>query len=182
MKLMTEKEIKEKLGLVHVITGDGRGKTTSALGLAIRASGRGLKCYIIQFMKGFEYGELFALRKLPDMKVRQFGRAEFVFKEKPLKIDFEQARAGLEHAKQIVQSNEYDLVILDEINVAVDYKLIPLEEVVELIKRKPPCVELVLTGRYAPREIIELADYVTEMRELKHPYQKGILARKGIEY
>ncbi len=174
--------LKEKLGLVHVITGEGRGKTTSALGLAVRASGRELKCYIIQFMKGFEYGELFTLRKLPNVEIKQFGRSEFVSKEKPLQIDFEQARAGLEHARQIIQSNKYDLVILDEINVAISYELIPLEEVIELVKNKPAHVELVLTGRYAPKELIELADYVTEMKEVKHPYRKGVLAREGIEY
>lgn len=165
-----------------MITGDGRGKTTSALGLAVRASGRGLKCYIIQFLKGFEYGELLALKKLPDIVVKQFGRPGFVCRERPLQIDYEQARAGLDHAKEIIQSNVYDLVILDEINIAINYKLIPLEEVIELVKKKPATVELILTGRYAPKELIELADYVTEMKEIKHPYQKGILAREGIEY
>ncbi len=174
--------VERKLGLVHVITGDGRGKTTSALGLAMRAAGRGLKCYVIQFMKGFDYGELHSMIKLQNIKVKQFGRKDFVFKNKPLPVDFEQAKAGLEFSKKIVQSNEYNLVILDEINVAVDYKLITLEEVIELIKTKPSGVELILTGRYAPQEMIDLADYVTEMKEIKHPYQKGVLARKGIEF
>jgi cob(I)alamin adenosyltransferase len=174
--------LREKLGLVHVITGEGRGKTTSALGLAVRASGRGLKCYIIQFLKGIEYGECLALKKLPNIEVKQFGRPEFISKERPLQIDFELARAGLEYAKRIIQSNEYNLVILDEINVAISYKLIPLEEVIELVKNKPPNVELVLTGRYAPMELVELADYATEMKEVKHPYRRGVLAREGIEY
>ena len=170
-------------GLVQVYTGNGKGKSSAAFGLALRAIGRGLKVYIIQFIKGgFDYGELYMVDKLPSLKLKAFGRGKFVTEKPPGKEDVKLAEEALALAEEVVKSGEYDIVILDEINVALDLKLIRTERVVELIKNKPKHVELVLTGRYAPNEIIEVADLVTEMREVKHPFNKGFQARRGIEY
>ncbi|MCL6578518.1 MAG: cob(I)yrinic acid a,c-diamide adenosyltransferase [Candidatus Bathyarchaeota archaeon] len=170
-------------GIVQVYTGNGKGKSTAAFGLALRAIGRGLKVYIIQFIKGgFDYGELYIVDKLPNLTLKAFGRGKFVTEKPPEKVDVQFAEEALTLAEKIVKSGEYDIVILDEVNVALNLKLIKTGRVVELIKAKPKHVELVLTGRYAPNEIIELADLVTEMREVKHPYNKGFEARKGIEY
>lgn len=171
---------KLKTGLIHIYTGNGKGKTTSALGCSLRAVGQGLKVCFIQFMKGYEYGE--TKIKIKNLKVKQFGRAIFVNKENPNKKDIELARKGFEFAKKVINSKEYNLVVLDEINVAIDFNLIKLKDVLELIKNKPKEVEIVLTGRNAKKELIELADYVSEINEVKHPYQKGIKQRKGIEY
>ena len=170
-------------GLVQVYTGDGKGKTSSAFGLALRAVGRGLKVYIIQFIKGgFDYGELYVVDRLPNLKLKAFGRGMFVTERPPGKEDVEPAQEALALSQEVVKSGEYDIVILDEISVALNLKLISLEKVLELIKHKPKHVELVLTGRSAPEEIIKAADLVTEMREVKHPFHKGYQARKGIEY
>ena len=170
-------------GLVQVYTGDGKGKTSSAFGLALRAVGRGLKVYIIQFIKGgFDYGELYVVDRLPNLKLKAFGRGMFVTERPPGKEDVEPAQEALALSQEVVKSGEYDIVILDEISVALNLKLISLEKVLELIKDKPEHVELVLTGRSAPEEIIKAADLVTEMREVKHPFHKGYQARKGIEY
>lgn len=169
-----------KNGLIHIYTGNGKGKTTSALGLSLRAVGRGMKVCIIQFMKGYEYGE--TKIKIKNLKIFQFGRAGFVDKKNPSKEDVELAKEGYEFAKKVIKSKKYDLVILDEINVAIEFKLIKLEDVLELIKNKPKNLELILTGRYAKKELISIADYVSDINEIKHPYQKGIKARKGIEF
>jgi len=170
-------------GLVQVYTGNGKGKTSAAFGLALRAIGRGLKVYVIQFIKGgFDYGELYIVGKLPNIKLKAFGRGKFVTQRPPGKEDVELAHEAFVLAEEVVKSGEYDIVILDEVNVALNLELISLEEVLELIKDKPKHVELVLTGRYAPEEIIKAADLVTEMREVKHPFNKGFSARKGIEY
>jgi len=170
-------------GLVQVYTGNGKGKSSAAFGLALRAIGRGLQVYIIQFIKGgFDYGELYLVDKLPNLTLKAFGRGKFVTTKPPEKEDIELAEEALQLAKEVVESGEYDVVILDEINVALNLKLITLEKVLELIKKKPKHVELVLTGRYAPSEIIENAQLVTEMKEIKHPFNKGHKARKGIEY
>jgi cob(I)alamin adenosyltransferase len=175
--------LKLEKGLVQVYTGNGKGKTTAAFGLALRAIGRGLKVYIIQFIKGgFDYGELYIVDKLPNLTLKAFGRGKFVTEKPPGKADVELAEEALALAEEVVKSGEYDIVILDEINVALNLKLIQIEKVLELIKNKPKHVELVLTGRYAPNEIIEAADLVTEMKEVKHPFNKGFQARKGIEY
>jgi cob(I)alamin adenosyltransferase len=163
-------------------TGDGKGKTTAAIGLGIRAVGEGLKVCMIQFMKGRRYSELETLEKIPNFTVAQFGRDEFVSKEKPEQIDIDLAHKGLAHAKEIIKQGKYDIVILDEINVAVDYRLLSTQDVVTLLKEKPEHVELVLTGRYASPEIIKHADLVSEILEIKHPYQKGIKSRKGIDW
>ena len=170
-------------GLVQVYTGNGKGKSSAAFGLALRAIGRGLKVYIIQFIKGgFDYGELYIVDKLPNLTLKAFGRGKFVTQKPAEKVDVEFAEEAFALAEEVVKSGEYDIVILDEINVALNLKLIQIEKVLVLIKNKPKHVELVLTGRYAPNEIIEAADLVTEMKEVKHPYNKGFQARKGIEY
>jgi cob(I)alamin adenosyltransferase len=170
-------------GLVQVYTGNGKGKTSAAFGLALRAIGRGLKVYVVQFIKGgFDYGELYVVDRLPNLKLKAFGRGEFVTETPPGKEDVELAQEALAFAEQVVKNGEYDIVILDEVNVALYLKLINLDSILELIKNKPKQVELILTGRYAPSEIIETADLVTEMKEVKHPFNKGYKAREGIEY
>jgi len=172
-----------QLGLIHVISGNGKGKTTSALGLALRAAGHGFRTLIIQFMKkGWMYGELRAFKNIPEIAIIQFGTPEFVDKANPRKIDFDEARAALDRACVAIIDEKWDLLILDEINVALDFKLISENDVIDLIKQKPKNLELVLTGRDASNVIIELADYYTEICERKHPYQRKILARKGVEY
>ena len=170
-------------GLTQVYTGDGKGKTSAAFGLALRAIGRGLKVYIVQFIKGgFDYGELHIVDNLPNLKLKAFGRGKFVTEIPPTKEDVKLAKEAFNLAEKVVNSKEYDLVILDEINVALNLKLVDVDEVIHLVRNKPEHVELILTGRYAPPEIIEVADLVTEMKEVKHPYTQGIPPRKGIEY
>ncbi len=169
--------------MTQVYTGTGKGKTTAALGLAMRALGHGLKVYIIQFMKGnIRYGELETARQLsPNFVIKQMGRETFVDRNNPDKIDIELAQRAFHLAKEVIAGEEYDIVVLDEINVAVDYGLISLEALLDLLDSKPDHVELILTGRYAKPEVIERADLVTEMVEVKHYYREGIHSRKGIE-
>ncbi|MBS7633536.1 cob(I)yrinic acid a,c-diamide adenosyltransferase [Candidatus Bathyarchaeota archaeon] len=170
-------------GLVQIYTGDGKGKTSAAFGLALRAVGRGLKVYVIQFIKGgFDYGELYVVDRLPNFCLKAFGRGQFVMSDPPGEEDVRLAEEALRLAKGVVGSGEFDVVVLDEVNVALSLKLISLEEVLNVIKNKPAHVELVLTGRGVPKELIEVADLVTEMREVKHPFRKGVSARKGIEF
>lgn len=170
-------------GLVIVITGNGKGKTTSAFGQALRAAGHGYKVFIMQFMKGRDYGEYKAARKyLPDITIRRSGLDSFVMRDNPAPVDIELARRGFELVKKAVASGKYNMMILDEINVAVDFKLIPLQELIDLIKSKPPALDLILTGRYAPKEILKLADTVSEVKEIRHHYAAGIKDRAGIEY
>lgn len=169
-------------GLVHIYTGNGKGKTTAAIGLGVRAVGAGFKVHMIQFMKGRRYSEIDAIEKIPGFTVRQFGRDEFVSKKNPAEIDINFAKDGLDYAREIISSGKYDLVILDEINVALDFNLVPLKEVLKLVNSRPKNLEIVLTGRYAPKELVEIADLVTDVGEVKHPYQKGIEARKGIDW
>ena len=170
-------------GLIQVYTGSGKGKTTAALGQAMRAAGQGLQVYIIQFMKGWPYyGELDTVGHHPNITLKQFGRPDYVDKEKPEPIDIRMAEEALQHAREVVTGGEYSLVILDEINVALEWNLITLDSVLDLLDQKPESVELILTGRYAHPEIIARADLVTEMHEIKHPYQKGVISRRGIEY
>ena len=171
-----------KKGLIHVYTGNGKGKTTAAIGLGVRAAGAGLNVLMIQFMKGRRYSELDALGQIKNFTVMQFGRDEFVSKEKPEQVDIDLAQKGLTYAKEIIHKNSYDVVILDELNVALDYHLISLPDVIQVLKEKPESLELVLTGRYASPEIIQLADLVSEILEIKHPFQKGVLSRKGIDW
>ncbi len=171
-------------GLIQVYTGNGKGKTTAALGLALRAAGHGLKTLMIQFMKGnIQYGELESAKRLtPYLTIKQMGRETFVSKTNPDPVDMEWAQRGLLLAKEAVLTGDYDIIVLDEINVAVDFNLIPLSEILLLLNSKPEQIELILTGRNAHPAILERADLVTEMVERKHHYQKGVKARKGIEY
>ena len=183
--------------MLIIFTGDGKGKTTSSLGLAVRALGSNLRVYMLQFLKSGTTGELFTIQKyLPGMKIMQFGvdavrerqqkLDEFTdkgsrFTFNPDEEEREAALMGFEHAKKIINSKEYDLVILDEINVVLDKGLIPINEVLDLIKEHGN-VELVFTGRDAPKEIIDAADYVNVVQKIKNPWDKGIKARKGIEF
>ncbi len=177
---MTEKNGK---GLVQVFTGNGKGKTTAALGTILRAAGHGLRVFIVFFMKGnYDYGEFSTLSKLPNVDMASFGFRHLTDPTNIKPKEVEQARLALSAARKAVLSGNYDLVVLDEVNVALGFNLIELDEVVKLIRDKPPHVELILTGRYADTKLIELADLVTEMVKVKHPFDKGIKARKGIEY
>jgi cob(I)alamin adenosyltransferase len=169
-------------GLIEVYTGDGKGKTTVALGIAFRALGHGYKVYMIQFMKSVCSGECIQAAKTKNFKIKSFGRASFVNKDNPDPLDIECAKEALNFAKEIVIEGKYDIVILDEINVALDFKLIDIANVINLIKNKPDHVELIFTGRHAPHEIIDVADLVSEIKEIKHPLSKGVSSRKGIEY
>jgi cob(I)alamin adenosyltransferase len=170
-------------GTVQVYTGDGKGKTTAALGLALRAWGHGARVLVIQFMKGrINYGELEATRKLEGFDVEQYGRETFVDRDEPAAEDVALAREALARAGQVVAENAYDLVVLDEVNVAVDYGLVETKEILDLVAAKPADMELVLTGRNAPAAFVEAADLVSEVREVKHHYREGVAARKGIEF
>lgn len=178
---MTKANVK---GLVQVFTGNGKGKTTAALGTVLRAAGQGLKILVIFFIKGsYADGEFSTLPKLPNVEIASFGLRKFIMD--PSNVNPEekaQAKAALSAAREAVTSGRYDLVVLDEINIALNFKLIETDEVIQLIKDKPSHTELILTGRNADSRIIEVADLVTEMVKIKHPYDKGIKARKGIEF
>ncbi|MGD0278147.1 MAG: cob(I)yrinic acid a,c-diamide adenosyltransferase [Smithella sp.] len=183
IKTTKKPAVRKDKGLVMVITGSGKGKTTAAFGQALRAIGHGYNVFVLQFMKGRKYGEFIAAGKyLPRLTIRMFGLDSFVMRDNPAAIDIELAQKGLDAAQKAIMGGKYDMVILDEINVALDFKLIMLKEVIELIKNKPPELDLILTGRYAPQEIIKLADTVSEVKEIKHHYAAGIKDRAGIEY
>lgn len=168
-------------GYFHIYTGNGKGKTTAALGLAVRAAGAGLKVYFAQFIKGGKYSELKALQRFDDLvTVEQFGLGRFI-KGKPRQADIEAARQGLARMKKVVASGEYGVVILDEANVALSCGLFSLAELEELIAARAEQTELVITGRGAVAELIDKADLVTEMHEVKHYYNSGVDARVGIE-
>lgn len=169
-----------EIGYVHVYTGNGKGKTTAALGLSLRAVCAGKKVFFGQFVKGMDYSELDAQKYLEGFSIKQFGRGCFIYNN-PVEDDIKAARAGLEECRKILASGEYDVVVLDEINIALYYKLFTVGEVIEMLNGRDPKTEVILTGRNAPDEIIEIADLVTEMKEIKHYYQKGVLARTGIE-
>jgi cob(I)alamin adenosyltransferase len=169
-------------GYIHIYTGPGKGKTTTALGLGLRAAGADFNVHMIQFMKGRRYSEIDAIENLPNFTISQHGRDEFVSKENPEQVDIDLAQKGFSYAKDNINNGKYDMIILDELNVAVDYNLIPLESVLKLIEKKPEKLELVLTGRDAHPDLIKIADVVTEMLEIKHPYQQGATARKGIDF
>lgn len=170
-------------GFIQIYTGNGKGKSTAAIGQAVRAAGFGLKTYIAQFMKEYPYNELNSLKLLHEwITIEQFAGDDFVIrKELPNKVEMDKARRGLENAKAKMLSGKYDIIILDEILVSIHFGLFNDEEVMTFMKMKPENVELILTGRYCPEKILEAADLVTEMKVIKHYYQEGVLARKGIE-
>ncbi len=170
-------------GYIQVYTGNGKGKSTAAIGQAVRAAGFGLKTYIAQFMKEYPYNEINSLKHLSEwITIEQFAGDDFVYrKELPNKIEMDKARRGLQMAKAKMLSGKFDLIILDEVCVSIHFGLFNDEEILTFMKMKPEKVELILTGRYCPDKIIEAADLVTEMKVIKHYYHNGVLARKGIE-
>lgn len=173
----------KKRGYIQVFTGEGKGKTSVALGMIMRATGYGLKCHITFFLKGkHELGEYETFSRLPNVEWAIYGRTDFMGPKDITEIDKKMAEKALETAAEALNSGRYDLVIWDEINVATAWKLIDLEKVLEIVRQKPPQVELVLTGRYAASETIAMADLVTELKKVKHPFDSGLPARQGIDY
>lgn len=170
-------------GYIQLYTGNGKGKTTAALGLALRAAGHGQKVYIGQFLKGQLYGELLAIRKyIPLVTIEQFGRKGFIHvTENPDDEDIDRARKGLQRCLKAMLSRKFRIVILDEVNVALHFGLLNEKDVLNFLNQKPADVEVVLTGRYAPPSLVKKADLVTEMKEKKHYYDKGVRSRPGIE-
>ena len=170
-------------GYIQIYTGNGKGKSTAAIGQAVRAAGFGLKTYIAQFMKEYPYNELISLKHLSEwITIEQFGGDDFVYKkEPPGKIEIDKAHRGLASAKARMMSGKYDIIILDEICVSIYFGLFSDEEILTFMKLKPENVELILTGRYCPEKLLDKADLVTEMKEIKHYYEKGVTSRKGIE-
>jgi cob(I)alamin adenosyltransferase len=171
-------------GYIQVYTGNGKGKTTAALGMALRAAGRGMKTYVAQFLKKGEYGELLAVKRyLPELiAIEQFGLPEFHHQKNGVSIaEREAAEAGMRAAKKAMVSGDYRIVVLDEINTLLHFKIIPVDPVLQLLAEKPEALEMILTGRYAPAEILACADLISDMNDVRHYYQKNILARTGIE-
>ncbi|MDD4143548.1 MAG: cob(I)yrinic acid a,c-diamide adenosyltransferase [Prolixibacteraceae bacterium] len=169
-------------GYIQVYTGNGKGKTTAALGLALRAAGAGKKIFFAQFVKGRIYSETEAVKKyIPEIKIKQYGLESFILNT-PTDRDIDAARKGLSEVSLIIEKGLYDMVILDEASIAVFFNLFSSSELIDVIKKKKPETEIVVTGRHAPAELIEFADLVTEMKDIKHYYTKGVEARKGIEY
>lgn len=173
----------EQNGLVLVYTGDGKGKTTAAMGLALRALGHDQRVLIMQFMKGLPSGEITALKRfIPTVDTLQCGREVFVNPDDPEEIDVRMARDAFAHARQVTRESDYDLVILDELNVAVNYGLVREDDVLAMIAAKNPTTSIVLTGRAASKKIMDAADLVSEVKEIKHHWRQGIEAQKGIEH
>ncbi len=174
-----------KNGLIIVFTGNGKGKTTAAMGQALRAVGQGMKVLMLQFIKGtWDYGELISIKKLePDFVIRPLGKG-FIRSKSKLndKEAIENINQSWEQAEKEILSDSYDMVILDEINYVIDFGLLPVDKMLTLLEKKPSRLHIVLTGRNAHEKVIERADLVTEMREIKHQYSKGIKAQKGIEF
>lgn len=170
-------------GLLMIFTGNGKGKTTAAIGLSVRAAGHGMRTCFIQFIKGsWHYGEMDALKRLSDLiDLEVMGRG-FTWKSDDLEKDKKEAKNAWEHAKKVILSCDYDIVVLDEFTYAINYSMVDLEDVVETFKKRPQRLHVVVTGRDAPDELIQIADLVTEMKEVKHPFKAGIKAQKGIEF
>jgi cob(I)alamin adenosyltransferase len=169
-------------GFIHIYTGNGKGKTTAALGLALRAVGAGKKVFFGQFVKGKSYSEIEAIKKyIPGIIIKQYGLGCFIVKS-PTRQDIRAAREGLTEVSEIMEAGAYDVVVLDEACIALFYNLFSVNDLVKAIRKKKEETELIITGRYAPPELIELADLVTDMKEIKHYYTTGVEARKGIEY
>lgn len=169
-------------GYVHIYTGNGKGKTTAALGLALRAVGAGKRVFVAQFVKGMKYSEVDIINnRFDEIEIRQYGLDCFIFNA-PTDADIEAARGGLNEVKSILCNPSYDLVILDEANIALYYNLFGVDELIDALRSRNDNMEVVITGRYAPEKLIEYADLVTEMKEVKHYYNNGVEARKGIEF
>lgn len=168
-------------GYIHIYMGNGKGKTTAAFGLAIRAALAGKKVFIGQFVKNMRYNETKIENYISNIVIKQFGRGCFII-ENPEEEDKEAARKGLDECSLLMSKGEYDLIILDEINIALYFKLLSVSDVINALKNKKQNVEVVLTGRYAPGELIEMADLVTQMVEVKHYYSKGVTSRDGIDH
>ena len=168
-------------GYIQIYTGNGKGKTTAALGLTLRAAGAEKKVLFAQFVKGQIYSEIKALQQfIPSVEIRQYGLARFI-RNTPAQEDIDTARKGLQEVSDMILSGEYDIVVLDEANIAIYYKLFSAGELIEVLKQKPDKTEIIITGRYAVPELIAVADLVTEMKEVKHYYNQGVHARIGIE-
>lgn len=168
-------------GYIHLYTGNGKGKTTAALGMALRAVGAGKKIFIAQFVKGMHYSELDVLNRFPEIQLKQYGLDCFIVK-KPRQTDIDAAQLGLSEVSEVIVQNKFDMVILDEICIAFHYQLIKIDKFILLLKNKPVETEIILTGRYAPHELYTIADLITEMKEVKHYYNQGVMARKGFEF
>ena len=169
-------------GYIHIYTGNGKGKTTAAFGMALRAIGAGKRVLIAQFVKGRPYSEIDAVNSfLPTITLKQYGLGCFIY-NKPTAKDAEAARNGLSEVSQIISESKFDVIILDEACIAIYYNLFSATELIEVLKKKPESMEIIITGRYATSELIEFADLVTEMKEIKHYYTQGVDARKGIEF
>jgi len=183
MDITTNPNSEKQTGLIQIYTGDGKGKSTAAFGLALRALGSGLNVAIVQFMKkGGWYGETIMLESLPNLELYAFGCDHFIKKGTPDAENIAQCQAALAKTREIIAQNQVDVLILDELNNALFFELMSEAEALQLLADKPSQMELVITGRNAPESLIAAADLVTEMREIKHPYQQGVQARKGIEY
>lgn len=167
-------------GYIHIYTGDGKGKTTAAFGLAVRALLAGKRVYIAQFVKSMKYNETRSVEKFEQVSIEQFGNG-CMFNREATEEDIRMAHAGLARCIEILLAGKYDVVIVDELTIAFSLGLLKLEEVLNLLKNKRPETELIVTGRYAPQELIDGADLVTEMREVKHYYTQGVLSRDGID-
>jgi cob(I)alamin adenosyltransferase len=184
MKIQTNKQktTDDRHGYIQIYTGNGKGKTTAALGLAVRAAGSGLRTYIGQFLKGQKYAELESLKALAEhITIEQFGKDTFIYRDKVTAEDIAMAREGLQRCQQAMVGGNFDIIVMDEICMAMHLGILSVDEVLTVIAQKPQQVELVLTGRKAPQRLIQEADLVTEMVEVKHYYQKGVGARAGIE-
>lgn len=168
-------------GYIQVYTGDGKGKTTASLGVAIRSLVAGRRVYFAQFIKGMQTGELALPDVFPDFTIVQYGEGRFL-NGKPEASDVAVAREGLAICAGVLRDGEYDLVVLDEVNVALHYELFSVAEVLSALRERAPHVDVICTGRYAPPEIVEEADLVTEMKKIKHYYANGVRAREGIEF
>jgi len=172
-------------GYIQIYTGDGKGKTTASLGLAFRALGHGWKVLVIQFTKGDQgttYGEIASSKFMDNLEVAQYGMDRVVYSHNIKLDDYKEARKGWEHAKSAIESGKYGLIILDEINICIDMGMIKVSEVKEVLMNKPEDLEIVLTGRRANQELVALAHLVTEMQPVKHYFDVGVMARRGIEY
>ncbi len=167
-------------GYIQIYTGNGKGKTTAALGLTLRAVGAGKTVFFGQFVKGQVYSEIKALQQFPAVQVKQYGLDCFI-RHEPTQPDIQAAREGLREISEIIVSGKYDIIVLDEASIALYYNLFTVEELISVLKQKPEETEIIITGRYAPPQLIEIAALVTEMKEIKHYYRQGVMARVGIE-